>query len=103
MHPSWNKTIYPQKVIGYTELSPIWLNETYHEVAKLQHGVKWKAYGVQFLSQIFPNGVLLSFNASQEKFNLPSSMYFYHVQLGHAVVTQGWSSGGRNPQLPCLF
>lgn len=35
IHKVWNKTKYLQEVKGFTEFSPIWLNEMYLELAKL--------------------------------------------------------------------
>lgn len=77
---------------GYTEFSPIWSNGTYLEIAKLQHVALWKWYGVLYIRHIFHKGVLLSFEALQELFGLPSSMRFYYMQLRHAVTAQYRSS-----------
>lgn len=83
---------YLQKANGYTDYSPIWLNASCTELAKLHFGAMWKAYGVTHLKQIFQNGVLRTFTALETEYNLPSSMQFYYIQLQHAVTTQSRSS-----------
>ena len=88
----WNKVKYVQNAEGYTKYSPIWQNDTYIELAKLQSGARWRQYGITHLTHIFRNGVLRTFPALQETFGLPQSMYFSYVQLRHAVVAQGRSS-----------
>lgn len=53
----WNKAKYIQNADGYTEYSPIWLNDTYTELAKLQNGTRWKQFGITHLKQIFRESV----------------------------------------------
>lgn len=88
----WHKSKYLQKAVGYTDYSPIWHNDTYTELAKLQSGARWKAYGVTHLKKMFRNGVLHTFTDLKETYNLPSLMHFHYLQLSHAVAAQVRSS-----------
>lgn len=59
------------------------------ELAKLQQGGRWKAYGITHMMHIFQNGNLLPFADLMERYNLPQSMQFHYMQLQHAVRAQG--------------
>lgn len=75
----WNKGKQLQGVIGFTEYSPLWGNHSYLWLAKLQQGPRWNAFGA----------TLLSFLELQNRFNLPTTMLYSHLQLRHAVCMQG--------------
>ncbi|PIO41169.1 hypothetical protein AB205_0205770, partial [Aquarana catesbeiana] len=88
----WSKTKYMQGVTGFTDYSPIWFNDTYPELAKMQNGAIWRRYGVLYIRQIFQHGKLHTFETLQRLFELPQSMRFYYMQLKHAVVAQSKST-----------
>lgn len=85
----WNKSRKLQGVQGFTNFSPIWGNRSYVELAKLQQGSRWHAYGVALLSHIFSNGKLLSLTELRAKFNLAATMFYSYLQLRHTVAAQG--------------
>lgn len=85
----WNKVKQLQQVTGYTAYSPLWRNKTYEELAKLQRGARWCPMGITHLRHDFHNERLLSFTDLQSKFERPSSMLFYYLQIKHAVKAQG--------------
>lgn len=68
MQKIWNKVRMMQNVTGFTRYSPIWDNNYYHEVAKLQCGVKWRQYGIIHMPHIFSNGKLRPFSELQSTF-----------------------------------
>lgn len=73
-------------------LSPIWSNGTYLELVKLQHGARWKKYGIIYLRQLFHHEELLTFDALREAFKLPIFLHFYYMQLRHAIIAQSSTS-----------
>lgn len=75
-----------QQVTGFT---PIWHNNHYPELAKLQEAPRWRKWGITHLYHIFQNGCLCSVEELRTRLCLPKSMYFYYVQLKHAVTAQG--------------
>ena len=89
----WNKARQLQEVEGFTRHSPIWKNQYYGELARLTCEERWRRFGVTHLVHIFSGGRLLPFTELQERFGLPQAMYFYYLQLSHAVRTQA----GGNP------
>lgn len=88
----WNKVRYLQGATGFNEFSPIWANESYPELAKLQHADRWKRHGIFYLTQVISNGKLLSFETLREKYGLPQHMQFYYMQLRHAFIAQSTTS-----------
>lgn len=85
----WNKSKQLQSVTGYTAYSPLWGNHTYAKLAKIQQRNRWHAWGITLVSQVFQHGKLMSFVGLQCKFALPDYMFYYYLQLSHAVKAQG--------------
>lgn len=73
MQKVWNTVRMMQGVQGFTKYSPIWDNNYFPEIAKLQYGTKWKQFGISHLSYIFQDERLRSFS---ETFRLTSTMHF---------------------------
>ena len=88
----WNKCKYIQQADGYTEYSPLWLNDTHTELAKLQIGTGWKPYGITHIKHVFRHGRLRPFADLRTEYGLSSSMLFQYLQLQHAVRAQSRSS-----------
>ncbi|XP_040184732.1 uncharacterized protein LOC120917483 [Rana temporaria] len=88
----WNKCKYVQQADGYTDYSPLWHNDTYTELAKLQIGGGWKSHGVTHIKHVFRHGRLRPLADLRVEYGLPSSMLFQYMQLQHAVRAQSRSS-----------
>lgn len=84
----WNKARHLQAIKGFIKYNPIWNNGYYPELQFLTCGARWRKHGVTHLNHIFEVGKLSSFSDMQERFRLPRTMYFYYMQLQHAVRAQ---------------
>lgn len=88
MQNIWNKLRQLQEVEGFTGQSPIWNNGYYEELQSLDCGVQWERHKVARMRHIFAVRKLIPFQVLREQFHLPNSMYFYYMQLHHAVTAQ---------------
>lgn len=88
MHKIWVKAKHLQHVLGYTVYSPMWYNQLYSELNKLQYAANLRKLDVTHLRHIFKNGKLLFFAQLQSRYNVPHTMHFYYLQLQHAIKAQ---------------
>lgn len=72
----WNKSKQLQSVTGYIAYTPFWGNHTYAELAKIQQGLRWRAWGITLLFQVFHCERLLPFTDLHRRFTLLDSMFY---------------------------
>lgn len=69
----WNKAKHLQELAGSTCYSPIWLNDMYMELAKLQNSDHWREFGGYTCPSHLSGQYIVAFP-------LLKNMYFYYIQ-----------------------
>lgn len=82
---------YVKKLIGITGFlssTPLWRNRQLKEIQKLKGFKSWEDAGIKYISQLYQDNTLKSFQQIQTEFGIPHNNFYKYLQLRHALQTQ---------------
>lgn len=84
----WEVVKHKLKMPSTHSHAPLWDNSDLGELLKVPNPELWLHYGVGFLSDVYSDNMLKSFQQLKTDFDLPNTMLFCYLQLRHALSAQ---------------
>uniref|UniRef100_A0A803K472 Reverse transcriptase domain-containing protein n=1 Tax=Xenopus tropicalis TaxID=8364 RepID=A0A803K472_XENTR len=86
----WKKAlkIFPKPQPHCSQYTPLWHNPNLEQLQTIPDPKIWLCHNIKYLSDIMPQGTLLTFQELKQTFSLPNTMLFRYLQLRHAIGTQ---------------
>lgn len=79
---------YIMQYVDISVYTPLWENIKYKEINKLEGFGVWRGLGIQYISQLYSNNILNTFQELQREYSLPQHTFFQYLQLRHTLQAQ---------------